>query len=67
MREADFSEALCLTPRHPQLHFNRALARKNTGDVKGARADLEEALAIIGTENRLSKKCRSVLKALPSE
>jgi tetratricopeptide (TPR) repeat protein len=44
---AAFTQAISLHPRHPELaYFDRAMAREDTGDVKGAYVDLRHAALI---------------------
>lgn len=47
---AAFSEALALAPGMAGVYFNRAEARRQTGDAEGARRDLLEALKLAPDE-----------------
>ena len=41
---ANFDRALTFNPAHPEkVYFNRALAREDMGDIKGAYADYRQA------------------------
>jgi superkiller protein 3 len=44
---AVFDEAIVVKPGLSGLYFNRAEAKRLSGDLKGAKSDLEEALAIV--------------------
>jgi tetratricopeptide (TPR) repeat protein len=44
---ADFTHALKLTPAHQErVYFDRAMAREDMGDIKGAYADYQQALLL---------------------
>ena len=47
MPTADFTSALSLTPAHQEtIYFDRAMAREDMGDKKGAYADYRQAMAL---------------------
>ena len=60
---ADYDAALKLDPRSASGHFNRALARSNSGDKPGAAADLRAALRL----DPKMKDAADMLKQLADE
>jgi tetratricopeptide (TPR) repeat protein len=56
----DFSRAVALAPRNPAAYSARALGRVCAGDQAGARADLQQALAL----NPSDEKVRGLLREL---
>jgi len=45
-----FTEALALNPSHPELvYFDRAMAREDSGDMKGAYLDYRQASQLAPT------------------
>lgn len=46
----DYDKAIELAPEDPDLYFNRANAREETGDLRGALADLERFLSLGGKD-----------------
>ncbi len=40
----DFTEALSLPDTDPEVYYHRALCRERTGDISGAREDLQRFL-----------------------
>jgi tetratricopeptide (TPR) repeat protein len=53
---SDFSEAIRLQPNYTNAYWNRAAARRHTGDLQGAAADQRKAASLAGDQQPLAAK-----------